>query len=381
MATKPYCFEQAIITEGLRDETPCQLMHDLVGEFDDAKIVPGGEWLVTLSTERHPVLMQAEPPGARQPFVRLWQITHPVQKNFKCVAKTELPINHIPFELCLQPGDGPLELLVFVNAYKTGTPHGGGFVRALQISLAAEYPQFSVLAELETDKFCTGMCLQRGKVFVGTFTPEAYLANAFVWDWKNGGKVEVASQEAGWHWFLAISETLSALWNANKRSVDVHWSPKSDRPDEEHRHLPLPSDTLTDLPQDPQTIFPHETLRIDIENLEAGQVSFTRYSKDNTYMEHPEDPNDPFGDDTEAPKSFIQTVNGHLVDMSSSGRLTAYFASESEENTKIGESASYFPFTSFDNRDSVTYSPFMCPLSGVVGSVGESGDFYIWRMK
>ncbi|KAG8941989.1 hypothetical protein FRC00_012094 [Tulasnella sp. 408] len=204
MATKPYCFEQAIITNKLCDETPWKLKPDLIGEFDDAKIVPGGEWLVTLSTEVEP------PPRPRQPYVRLWQITPPVEKNFKCVARTELPVNHIALELCLQPGDGPMELLVFVNAYKTGTPHGGGFIRVLQINLEGEDPQFSVLTELKTDKFCTGMCLQHGKVLAGTFTPQDYLANAFIWDWKNGGTVEVSSHEDGWKPFLSSGMQITA---------------------------------------------------------------------------------------------------------------------------------------------------------------------------
>ncbi|KAG8932973.1 hypothetical protein FRC01_011538 [Tulasnella sp. 417] len=398
MATKPYYFEQAVIGHKISEECPFYLRPDLIGEFDDAKIVPGGEWLVTLSTDYE---RQEQPPALRQPHVRLWQITPPVQKNFNCVAKAKLPTDYIPLELCLQSGDGPLELLVFVNAYRTAMPHDGGYIQVLRISLAAEDPQFSVIAELKTDEFCTGMCLQNSNVLVGTFTQESYLANAFIWDWKNGGKVEVSTSESGRHWFLIVSETISVLWNANNRSVDVRWSSKSDRPNEEQHHLPLPRDTLADPLLDPQDIFPvihecrrpsgdtyqtalahleHETLRIEVEGLGAGRVSFTRYPKDNTYMENPEDPGDPFGNDAEAPKSFIQTVNGHLVDIASSGRLTAYLASSSEDNTKTGESISYFPFTDFNEDASELHSPFLCPFSGVIGSVSESGEFYIWRM-
>ncbi|KIO19523.1 hypothetical protein M407DRAFT_246135, partial [Tulasnella calospora MUT 4182] len=97
-------------------------------------------------------------------------------------------------------------------------------------------------------------------------------------------------------------------------------------------------------------------------------------------MQDPSDPSDPFGNEIEAPSDFSQTIGGHLVDMSSSGRLTVYFTPDSQESTKVGESMSYLAFTDFGDRASETHCPFMCPFSGVVGTVSQSGDFYIWRM-
>ncbi|KIO23949.1 hypothetical protein M407DRAFT_26649 [Tulasnella calospora MUT 4182] len=397
MATKPHRFEQlAVITRELHKGLPFRLRPDFSGDFVDAKIVSGGQWLVTLSIEWDE---SWEPPW--QSFVRFWQIAHPVQKNFKCVAKMKLPDNHTPHEARLQPGDGHLDLLVFVSTFQTGRPHDGGYIQVLRITLAAEDPQFSLVAELGTDKCCTGMRLQHGNVVAGFYVPGVNRTEAFVWNWKNGAKVEVSSPEGGKNWFLVVSETISILWNANNRYIEVHWSTKSERPDEEHRYLPLPPDTFSD-PQVLQAIFPftdecrksfgypyqvalahleHETLRIEIDNLGAGRVSFTRYPKDNTYMQNPNDPDDPFGSDSEVPKSFVQTVKGHLVDMSSSGRLTAYFASDSEGDTKIGESISYVAFTNLNSRDPEPHFPFLCPFSGVAGSVSESGDFYIWEVR
>ncbi|KAG8926791.1 hypothetical protein FRC01_008362 [Tulasnella sp. 417] len=191
MATKPYCFEQAVLRHDLLNESLLHLKPDLTGDFGDVKVVPGGEWLVTLSTETED---HWQPPA--HPFVRLWQITPPVQKALKCVAKFGLPSDHTPLEVCLQPADGPLELLVFVNVYNTTMPLGGSYIQVLRISLAAEDPQFSILAELQTDKFCTGMCLQQGKLFAGIFIPDADIVEAFIWDWKQGGKVEASSQES-----------------------------------------------------------------------------------------------------------------------------------------------------------------------------------------
>ncbi|KAG8957143.1 hypothetical protein FRC00_004415, partial [Tulasnella sp. 408] len=201
-----------------------------------------------------------------------------------------------------------------------------------------------------------GMILQEGRVVATYYVPGAERVRAFVWNWKNGDRLDVSSEEllGGTFWFVIITETLYVMWNAVSRSVDVHWSAKSDRPDSVDRHFPGLSDTFPHPPQGVQAILPvidqyrdtsggahqvflthleEETLRADIKSLGTGQISFTRYPKDNTYMQDPSDPSDPFGSDFEAPSDFSQTVGGHLVDMSSSGRITVYFTSDSEETT------------------------------------------------
>ncbi|KAG8925853.1 hypothetical protein FRC00_003544 [Tulasnella sp. 408] len=285
MVTKPYHFDKTVITQKIHRGSAFHLKPNLSGDFVDAKIVPGGRWLVTLSTEWN---------GNWEPRFRSL-------KTFRSVAKVKLPVDHTPLEVCLQSGDAPLDLLVFVSVFKTGNPYDGGYIRVLRINLADDDPEFSLVAELGTDKFCTGMCLQHGNVVAGFYAPGVNRAEAFAWNWENGAKVEVLSPE-GKHWFLVVSETMSMLWNANNRSIDVRRSTKSDRPNED-RHLPRHSDTFPDPQQGLQAIIPviteckkfsgdtsqvalahleHETLRIDIEDLGAGRVSFTRYPKDNT---------------------------------------------------------------------------------------------------
>lgn len=122
MATKPYGFERAVLKRKLRTVSPLHLKPDLFGEFEDVKIVSGGQWLVTLSVEwdRNP-----ESDSPAQPFVRLWRISPPVRKNFDCIAAMKLPLDFAPLELCLQPGDAPLDLLVFVNTFSTTDPENG----------------------------------------------------------------------------------------------------------------------------------------------------------------------------------------------------------------------------------------------------------------
>ncbi|KAG8915150.1 hypothetical protein FRC01_003767 [Tulasnella sp. 417] len=384
MATKPYGFEQTIIKRKLRNASPFRLKPDLIPCFADAKVVSGGQWLVTLSTEWD---REQEPDEVGRAFVRLWRITAPIQKNFKCVARMELPADHTPLEACLQPGDGPLDLSVFVNVFNTAVPDHGGYIQVLKIDLGAEDPEFSLLAELKTDRFCSGMSLQADSVVATFYLPGAERVRAFIWNWKKGERLDESSpQLGGTCWFIVISDILYVLWNANSRSIDVHWSPKSDRPGSVDYHLPGLSDGFPDPPQGVQAILPtmnvcrnasggvsqvflthleQETLRADIENLGTGRISFTRYAKDNTYMQDPSDPSDPFGNEMEAPSDFSQTVGGHLVDMSSSGRLTVYFTPDSQENTKTGESMSYLAFTDLDDRASATHFPFICPFSGV----------------
>lgn len=275
-----------------------------------------------------------------------------------------------------------MDLLVFVSVFRTANPYDGGYIQVLRINLADDDPEFSLAAELGTNKFCTGMCLQHGNVVAGFYAPGVHRAEAFAWNWKNRAKVEVSSPE-GKHWFLVVSETLSVLWDANNRSIDLRRSTKSDHPNEAHHHLPRHSDTLPDPPQDLQAIIPviteckklsgdtsqvalahleDESLRIDIEDGGAGRVSFTRYPKDNTYMQNPEDPEDRFGNGNEAPKSFIQTVSGHLVEMASSGRLTTYFASDQVGETNTEKSVPYFAFTELGDREPEPQFPFLCPF-------------------
>ncbi|KAG8915151.1 hypothetical protein FRC01_003768, partial [Tulasnella sp. 417] len=400
MATRPYEFEQIIIKRRLRNVSPSRLKPDLRAKFADAKMVSGGQWLVTLSTERN---RQQGPGALEQAFVRLWQITSPFQKNLKCVASMELPADHTPLEAYLQPGDRSLDLLVFVNVYNTAIPDNGGYIQVLRIDLAIEDPEFSLLTQLKTDMFCSGMNIQDGNVVASFYLPGAERARPMIWNWKNGERLEESNLELGrTGWFTIVSETLYVLWNANDRSIDVHWSSKSDRPGLVDRHLPGTPDAFLNPSQGVQALLPvlnecrnmsgdvshailthleQETLRTDIESLGTGRISFTRYPKDNTYMQHPSDPSDPFGNELEAPFDFSQTVNGHLLDMSSSGRVSVYFTSHSAENTKAEESMSYQAFTDFGDRASEIRFPLLCPFSGVVGTVSQGGDFSIWRME
>lgn len=124
MVTKPYHFEKTVITHKIHRGSPFHLKPNLSGDFVDAKIVSGGRWLVTLSTEWN---------GNWEPrfrsLVRLWRVTPPFQKTFRSVAKVKLPVDHTPLEVCLQSGDAPLDLLVFVSVFKTGNPYDGGCVQ------------------------------------------------------------------------------------------------------------------------------------------------------------------------------------------------------------------------------------------------------------
>ncbi|KAG8917601.1 hypothetical protein FRC01_002336 [Tulasnella sp. 417] len=400
MATRPYELEQIIIKRRLRNVSPSRSKPNLRAKFADAKMVSGGQWLVTLSTER---TRQQGSGTLEQAFVRLWQITSPIQKNLKCVASMELLADHTPLEAYLQPGDGSLDLLVFVNVYNTAIPETGGYIQVLRIDLAVEGPEFSLLTQLKTDRFCSGMNVQDGSVVAGFYVPGVERARPMIWSWKNGERLDESRPElGGTGWFTIVSENLYVLWNANSRSIDVHWSSNSDRPGSVDHHLPGTSDAFPNPPQGVQALLPvlnecrntsgdvshailthleQETLRTDIESLGTGRISFTRYAKDNKYMQNPSNPSDPFGNELEAPFDFSQTVNGHLLDMSSSGRLSVYFTSHSAENTKTGESMSYQAFTDFSDRASKIRFPLLCPFSGVVGTVSQGGDFCIWRME
>ncbi|KIO19522.1 hypothetical protein M407DRAFT_146902 [Tulasnella calospora MUT 4182] len=281
-------------------------------------------------------------------------------------------------------------------------PDNGGYIQVLRINLAADEPEFFLLAELKTDKLCSGMSVQDGTVVATFYMPGAERMDAFIWKWEDGERIDVSNPEPGGTcWFIVITEIRYAMWNGNSRSIDVHWSPKSDRPGSVDRYPSGLSEAFPDPPRGLQVISvmnecrntcgdayqvfllysEQETIRVEIETLGTGRISLTKYSKDNTYIQDPSDPNNPVGNEIEIPRDFSRTVGGHLVEVSSSGCLTVFLTPDSEENTKLGESMSYSAFTDFGNRASETHLPFICPFSGVIGTLSKSGDFYIWRMS
>ncbi|KIO34434.1 hypothetical protein M407DRAFT_240702 [Tulasnella calospora MUT 4182] len=122
-----------------------------------------------------------------------------------------------------------------------------------------------------------------------------------------------------------------------------------------------------------------------MESLGAGRIRFTSYQKDNIYMQDPGDVSSPYGNEHEVPSDFVKTVSGHLVDLSSSGRLTLYLAPEGRHEE--GECISYGVFnsglddTAINGLVSDQRFPFICPFSGIVGCVAATGYLYIWRLK
>lgn len=123
------------------------------------------------------------------------------------------------------------------------------------------------------------------------------------------------------------------------------------------------------------------TIRADFTNIGVDQLHFSRYHKNNSYMQDPHSPFSPLGTFVEVPSNFVKTVSGHLVDLAPSGRLTVYYATTGDDQPLAGESNSYHAFENFEDRTSGTHYPFICPFSGVVGTVTEQCDFYLWRMK
>ncbi|KIO34435.1 hypothetical protein M407DRAFT_16952 [Tulasnella calospora MUT 4182] len=102
-----------------------------------------------------------------------------------------------------------------------------------------------------------------------------------------------------------------------------------------------------------------------MESLGAGRIRFTSYRKDNTWMLDPEE---------EVPSDFVKTVSEHLVGLSDSGRLTFYLAPEEEEYISYG-------VYNTDIDDTEQRFPFICPFSGIIGSVAETGHLFIWRLE
>ncbi|KAG8893105.1 hypothetical protein FRC00_011012, partial [Tulasnella sp. 408] len=56
-------------------------------------------------------------------------------------------------------------------------------------------PEFCLLAELKTERFCSGMILQEGRVVATYYVPGAERVRAFVWNWKTGDRLDVSSEE------------------------------------------------------------------------------------------------------------------------------------------------------------------------------------------
>ncbi|KAG8949626.1 hypothetical protein FRC04_008372 [Tulasnella sp. 424] len=121
MATTPYRFEQTVMKGKLQEVPPVRLKHNLVTEFLDAKIAPGGRWIVTVNREWDD---QTE-----LPLVRLWRLVpdSSPQDAFPCIASKQLHVGYRPIELCVSAGDRSLDLLVLVNSLKPGSMEQGGY--------------------------------------------------------------------------------------------------------------------------------------------------------------------------------------------------------------------------------------------------------------
>lgn len=149
---------------------------------------------------------------------------------------------------------------------------------------------------------------------------------------------------------MAASEELITMWNSDTRCIEVHEPSSSGGYERVRNHAPhstprrdggdprggqaiVPTlieswNSGTDLEQIALAYLEDETLRIDMECLGAGRIRFTSYRKDNTYMQDPEDASSPYGNKHEVPSDFVKTISEHLVELSSSGRLTLYLAPE-----------------------------------------------------
>ncbi|KAG8953040.1 hypothetical protein FRC04_002986 [Tulasnella sp. 424] len=273
--------------------------------------------------------------------------------------------------------------------------------------MADEIPQFSPVAELNTDHFCSGMGIQGRNVIVTLAHQGRDWSEALIWDWTTDERNVVRSPEPGGrYWFMAASKAILTLWDSATQSIDVHLPSPLGGYAKVGNHRPVPksvpsneevmSDSVgqalvptlvdpwnsgTDLHQIALAHLDQETLRIDMENLGAGRIWFTSYLKDNTYMQDPEDASSPYGNEHEAPSDFFKTISDHLVDLSSSGRLTYYLSPES--GSQGTESISYYvqygdePGRILGDQ----HFPFICPFSGIVGSVSVAGDLFVWRLE
>ncbi|KAG8949623.1 hypothetical protein FRC04_008369 [Tulasnella sp. 424] len=179
MATRPYRFEQTVMQGKLRQVPPVRLKHNLDTEFLDAKIVPGGRWIVTANIDRG---------GPLVAFVRLWRLVpeSSPQDALPCIASKQLHIGYCPLEMFVTAGEGSLDLLVLVNSLDTASL-SRCYIHALKIDLAAEEPQFVILAEMKLEKYCSCIRLQGDSVVADLGVLHADESREFLlWDWKTG---------------------------------------------------------------------------------------------------------------------------------------------------------------------------------------------------
>ncbi|KAG9044412.1 hypothetical protein FS837_008190 [Tulasnella sp. UAMH 9824] len=404
IARKPYAFETAIREQRIRLSFHGRLETRRSVDYWDAKIVPGGRWLFTLSTEIELLVGTME--MVFHPILRVWSISPPVPDIPHCVASLNLRPTFTPLELCLQPGNSSSDLFVLVNCFLV-RPQQGSYLQVLHIDMADESPQFALVAEHQNDRFCSGMGMQGRNLIVTLSNQGRGFGEALAWDWRRDEKVLVQSPNApGVFWLMTTSRELTTLWNSETRCIEAYKlssggyervgnrAPRcTPRPDGEgprngHAIVPTlvdPWNSGTDLDQIALAHLEDETLRIDMENLGSGLIKFTSYRKDNMYMQDPEDASSPYGNEHEIASDFVKTVSEHLMDLSSSGRLTYYLAAEGGHEE--GECISYGVYdtapdgTATDGLVADQRFPFICPFSGIVGSVAATGHLFIWRLE
>ncbi|KIO34433.1 hypothetical protein M407DRAFT_218644 [Tulasnella calospora MUT 4182] len=405
IASKPYRFERSIIKKRLRDVSLTRLKPETRALVVMADIVPGGEWVVTLTVE----LTTLVPPSGAG-CLRLWCIAAPVMKQFGCRASLALSTGFNPRELCLQPDEAEHCLLVFVNGVQgpDGERTGKGSVanqghpvsrlmQAWRIDLSADDPQFSSLTTLPTPRPSAGMVVHGYTALATTSNPETGEREDVVWNWKHGQSVLIPSSNRLWS--IAGSQDKIVFWNDAKLSVDVHEALAEGEWGLARRHEPIyhlpPQASKIMGPIAPTLVKPwnladrhtilvhteNTTIRADFTDTVMEGFKFSRYPKDNSYMQDPNNPFSPLGTYVEVPSYFVKTVSGHLVDLAPSGRLTVYYAMTGDDHPLAGESNSYHAFANFEDRASGIHHAFICPFSGVAGTVTEQCDFYIWRMK
>ncbi|KAG8916138.1 hypothetical protein FRC01_003357, partial [Tulasnella sp. 417] len=404
IARNPYILETAIQRKEVRLSYHGQLETPRSTDYRDARIVPGGRWLLTLSFE----IDTQEVPIEFHPFLRAWSIGPPVPNSPHCVASLKLRPDSMPLELCLQPGNSASDLLVLVNCFLSTSPSHGSYLQVLHIDMADESPQFTLLAHQQTDRFCSGMGVE-GQNLVATFSNQGRdFSEALIWDWRCDENVSVRSPNAaGMLWFMAVSRDLITAWNSDTRCIEVHEPSPSGAYERVRNHAPRstphqedgetqsgqsivstviePWNSSRDLDQVALAHLEEETLRIDMENLGAGRIRFTSYPKDNTYMQDPHDVSSPYGNGIEVLSDCVRTASDHLLDLSFSGRLTLYLTPEG--GSEVGECISYGVYdtelddTTADGLVSDERFAFICPFSGIVGSVSEAGHLFIWQLE
>ncbi|KAG8949625.1 hypothetical protein FRC04_008371 [Tulasnella sp. 424] len=209
VVTTPYRFERTVMKGQLREVPPVRLKHGLVTEFLDAKIVPSGRWIVTANRD-----WDGSPPEDA-PFVRLWRLVpeSSPQDAFPCIASKQLHVGYRPIEMCVTSSEESLDLLVLVNSLNEESLGQDGYIQVLQIDLAAEEPEFVVLAETKLERCFSGIRLQGDSVvgnLVGLYSDEP--SEFLVWNWKVGESRTLSSPEEGEnYWFTAASERACAL--------------------------------------------------------------------------------------------------------------------------------------------------------------------------